>query len=129
MRLACNTLIIQKIGWDRRTVSRSRSRRHSARLEKVQPSTVNQLLGTWEGKAATISSHWLEPDIADCQLVLGAAELEGPRLLPDGGFCRLPERVSHREAFVLEGGADGRSGSSQQKAPCQEGAWSFAEAR
>jgi hypothetical protein len=68
------------------------------------PTTADQLLGTWEGKAATISADWLVPEIADCQLVLGAAELEDLRLLPDGGFCRLPERVSHREAFVLEGG-------------------------
>ena len=72
--------------------------------EECAPSSANQLLGTWEGKAATIRANWLEPDIADSQLVLGAAELEGLKLLPDGGFCRLPEQVSHREAFTLEGG-------------------------
>jgi hypothetical protein len=68
------------------------------------PTSADQLLGTWEGQAATISADWPEPDFADCRLELGAAELEGLRLLPDGGFARLPERVSHREEFVLEGG-------------------------
>lgn len=72
--------------------------------EECAPTSANQLLGTWEGKAATISANWLEPEVADCQLVLGEAELEGLRLMPDGGFSRLPQRVSHREAFVLEGG-------------------------
>jgi hypothetical protein len=72
--------------------------------EECAATSANQLLGTWEGKATTISADWLEPDIADCKLVLGAPELEGLRLLPDGGFCRLPEQVSHREAFILEGG-------------------------
>jgi hypothetical protein len=68
------------------------------------PTSADKLLGTWEGQAATISADWPEPAIADCRLELGATELEGLLLLPDGGFCRLPERVSHREAFVLEGG-------------------------
>lgn len=78
--------------------------RAGSEAEECAATSANQLLGTWEGKAATISANWLEPDIADSQLVLGAAELEGLRLLPDGGFCRLPEQVSHREAFTLEGG-------------------------
>ena len=25
-------------------------------------------------------------------------------VLPDGGFVRLPQQISHRETFVLEGG-------------------------
>ena len=70
-----------------------------------RPSTsADQLLGSWVGTMATIKSDWPEPDLDDCQLVWGTAELEELRLLPDGGFCRLPERVSHRESFVLEGG-------------------------
>jgi hypothetical protein len=68
------------------------------------PASAGQLLGTWSGQAATIAADWPEPDLADCRLDLGSAELEGLRLLPDGGFCRLPERVSHREAFALVGG-------------------------
>ena len=68
------------------------------------PTSADQLLGTWRGQAATISADWPEPELADCRLELGSMELEGLRLLPDGGFCRLPEKVSHREAFLLEGG-------------------------
>ncbi len=33
-----------------------------------------------------------------------SAELEGLLVQPDDSFARLPERVSQREAFVLEGG-------------------------
>ncbi len=70
-----------------------------------RPATrADQLLGSWIGQAATISADWSEPVQCDCRLELGSAELEGLRLLPDGGFCHLPEQVSHREAFVLEGG-------------------------
>jgi hypothetical protein len=68
------------------------------------PAGADQLLGRWSGQQSTISADWPEPDSAYCDLELGPAELEGLRLQPDGGFCRLPERVSHREAFELEGG-------------------------
>jgi hypothetical protein len=66
--------------------------------------SADQLLGSWQGQASTVIADWPEPEISDCQLELGAAELEGLKLQPDGGFTRLPEWVSHREAFVLEGG-------------------------
>lgn len=66
--------------------------------------SADQLLGSWSGQSATISADWPEPTLSDCQLQIGAADLDGLRLLPDGGFCRLPQQVSHREAFVLEGG-------------------------
>lgn len=66
--------------------------------------TGDQLLGGWRGEAATISADWPEPEVQPCGLDLGPGDLEGMRLLPDGGFCRLPPRVSHREAFTLEGG-------------------------
>ena len=56
-----------------------------------------------QGQASAVIAYWPEPEISDCQLELGAAELEGLVVQPDGGFARLPERVSHREAFVLEG--------------------------
>lgn len=66
--------------------------------------TAEQLLGRWQGEAATISADWPEPELQPCQLELGPGDLARLRLLPDGGFCSLPERVSHRESFLLEGG-------------------------
>jgi hypothetical protein len=71
--------------------------------------TAASLVGRWQGEAATISADWPEPEVQPCQLDLGPQEWAGafgagPRCLPDGGFCRLPERVSHREAFTLEAG-------------------------
>jgi hypothetical protein len=66
--------------------------------------TLEQLVGSWEGEEATISADWPEPEVKPCQLAWSSADLQGVRLLPDGGFCRLPEQVSHREAFAVEGG-------------------------
>jgi len=66
--------------------------------------SADQLLGSWQGQASTVITYWPEPEISDCQLELGATELEGLLVQPDDSFVRLPERVSHREAFVLEGG-------------------------
>lgn len=71
---------------------------------EIPLTTADQLLGRWSGTAATISADWPEPEHQDSKLVLQNADLQGLMLLPDGGFCRLPERVSHREAFVVEGG-------------------------
>jgi hypothetical protein len=78
--------------------------RAGSEAEERPPATVEQLRGRWQGEAATISADWPEPDITPSQRELGADWGAGLRLLPDGGFCRLPERISHREAFTLEGG-------------------------
>ncbi|MFN9660237.1 MAG: DUF3598 family protein [Cyanobacteriota bacterium] len=68
-----------------------------------QPATTfEQLRGGWQGEAATISADWPEPDVKPCEREVGDGE--GLLLLPDGGFCRLPARISHRQAFTLEGG-------------------------
>lgn len=67
-------------------------------------STSEALVGRWHGEAATISADWPEPEVRPCQFALGPGDLSRLRLLPDGGYCGLPERVSHREAFVLEAG-------------------------
>jgi hypothetical protein len=71
---------------------------------ELPPASADQLCSTWTGQAATISVDWPDPDLAKCRLELGTSDLEGLRLLHDGGFCRLPQRVSHREAFAMEGG-------------------------
>lgn len=68
------------------------------------PTTADQLIGLWQGRSATISADWPEPDTSECQLEIGSGDLSTLMVLPDGGFVRLPQQVSHREAFVLEGG-------------------------
>ncbi len=72
--------------------------------EEGGPTTADQLLGSWRGEQATISADWPEPDGSSSSLELDHASLSGLLLLPDGGFCRFPQRVSHREAFTLEAG-------------------------
>ncbi|MBM5815901.1 MAG: DUF3598 family protein [Cyanobacteria bacterium K_Offshore_surface_m2_239] len=75
----------------------------SGALEQPR-TTPEQLRGRWRGEASTISADWPEPEVKPCERVLGGEADSSLRLLPDGGFCRLPERVSHRQAFSLEGG-------------------------
>jgi hypothetical protein len=72
--------------------------------QEFSATTLEQLAGSWEGEESTISADWPEPEVRPCQLELAPAELQELRLLPDGGFCRLPAQVSHREAFTVEGG-------------------------
>jgi hypothetical protein len=72
--------------------------------QEFPATTLEQLAGSWEGEESTISADWPEPEVRPCQLELAPAELQELRLLPDGGFCRLPAQVSHREAFTVEGG-------------------------
>ncbi len=69
-----------------------------------QATTADQLLGQWQGEQATITADWPEPEVASSSLELDSASLSGFLLLPDGGFCRFPQRVSHRESFTLEAG-------------------------
>jgi len=68
------------------------------------PTSAEQLLGRWQGRSATISADWPEPDVDDCELALGADRINELMLLPDGGFVGLPQQISHRQPFVLEGG-------------------------
>ena len=72
--------------------------------QELPPTTVEQLAGSWEGNEATIRAEWPVPEMRPCPLEWSAADLHGVRLLPDGGFCRLPAQVSHRDAFTVEGG-------------------------
>jgi hypothetical protein len=78
--------------------------RAGSNARECPPTTGEQLLGHWQGEAATISADWPEAEREPCTLTLGPAELAGLQLLPDGGFCRPPAQVSHRAAFVLEAG-------------------------
>jgi hypothetical protein len=72
--------------------------------EEGAATTLEGLRGRWQGEAATITADWPEPTLRACQRDPGVESAEGALLLPDGGFCRLPERISHREPFTLEGG-------------------------
>ena len=66
--------------------------------------TADQLLGRWQGRSAMISADWPEAASSDCQVEISPDDIDSLSLLPDGGFVRLPQQISHREAFVLEGG-------------------------
>jgi hypothetical protein len=68
------------------------------------PLTAGQLGGLWQGTRATISADWPEPELAEARFSLDPAELAALQCLPDGGYCRWPEQVSHREAFSVEAG-------------------------
>lgn len=66
--------------------------------------TAEQLAGRWRGSSATISADWPEPDSGAVELAFGAQELAALQWLPDGGYVRWPEQVSHRAAFSVEAG-------------------------
>jgi hypothetical protein len=66
--------------------------------------TIDQLLGSWQGQAATVTADWPEPELESCNLALQASDLQGCVLLPDGGYCRRPARISHRQSFTVEAG-------------------------
>jgi hypothetical protein len=81
-----------------------REYRAGSQARERPATTVEQLAGCWQGEEATISADWLEPEVRPCELELAPGDLQELQLLPDGGFCRLPAQVSHREAFSVEGG-------------------------
>lgn len=90
--------------------------------------TVEQLVGSWEGQEFTITADWPEPEVQRCQVAFSPADVHGLRLLPDGGFCRLPGQVSHREAFSVEGGWLSRDGRMERliRRYDSSGAWQSA---
>jgi hypothetical protein len=81
-----------------------REQREGSTAPERPAATPEQLRGPWQGQATTISADWWVPATADCRYDLADAGPEGWCWLPDGGFCRLPARVSHREAFSVEAG-------------------------
>lgn len=72
--------------------------------QECPPLTAGQLAGLWQGSRATISADWPEPELAEAQLRFEPSDLAALQLLPDGGYCRWPEQVSHRQAFSVEAG-------------------------
>lgn len=68
------------------------------------PLTAAQLQGRWRGREATISADWPEPDSQELAVTFSGEELEELQWLADGGYCRWPGQVSHRQAFSVEAG-------------------------
>lgn len=68
------------------------------------PATSAELLGNWQGDSATVVADWPEAESNTVSLALDEQALSALLLLPDGGYCRIPEQVSHREAFSIEAG-------------------------
>jgi hypothetical protein len=81
-----------------------REQREGAAATERPPASREQLRGVWQGQATTITADWWVPATADSRFDIDDQGTEGWRWLPDGGFCRLPARVSHREAFSVEAG-------------------------
>jgi hypothetical protein len=73
----------------------------SSQRPHLQP---DQLLGPWQGTRETVSADWPEPQFAACSASFAAADLAQFQLLPDGGYSRRPDQVSHRCAFSVEAG-------------------------
>jgi hypothetical protein len=64
----------------------------------------DQLIGSWHGVAATVTSDWPEPDRSDITLEVTPEWLNQLLLLPDGGYGLVPQQVSHRTSVELEAG-------------------------
>ncbi|MFO7628681.1 MAG: DUF3598 family protein [Prochlorococcaceae cyanobacterium] len=78
--------------------------RAASEAEECPPLSADQLAGSWAGPGATISADWPEPERAEASLSFDAAEMGNLQWLPDGGYCRWPQQVSHRQAFSTEAG-------------------------
>ncbi|WP_094560298.1 DUF3598 family protein [Synechococcus sp. 8F6] len=72
--------------------------------QECPPLTPEQLQGSWQGSRATIAADWPEPDRSEARVSFSAAEMAELQWLADGGYCRWPQQVSHREAFSVEAG-------------------------
>jgi hypothetical protein len=68
------------------------------------PLTMDQLLGSWQGQAATVTADWPEPELESSTLLVESSGLQDCVLLADGGYSRRPAQISHRQAFTVEAG-------------------------
>jgi hypothetical protein len=68
------------------------------------PPALTSSSAAGRGAAATISADWPEPDNSDCQLDTGSGDLQHLDVAARWWFCAPTQQISHREAFVLEGG-------------------------
>ena len=63
---------------------------------------ISQLAGVWTGDEHTVTADWPEVTTAPAAITLDSAGLADVRCLPDGGGFRLPQQISHRDAFAVE---------------------------
>ena len=66
--------------------------------------SMDQLLGSWQGQAATVTADWPEPQLESSSLLLEESTLQDCVLLADGGYSRRPAQISHRQGFTVEAG-------------------------
>jgi hypothetical protein len=81
-------------------------REHRAGSDAVefQPLTASQLSGRWSGSSSVIASEWPEPEVTTAEITFEPQQLAELQFLPDGGYCRWPAQVSHRQPFEVEAG-------------------------
>jgi hypothetical protein len=63
-----------------------------------------QLLGDWQGQAATVTADWPEAEQQPCSVRFTMADQGDLLPLADGGYSRRPAQMSHRRAFTVEAG-------------------------
>ncbi|MGL6134519.1 MAG: DUF3598 family protein [Prochlorococcaceae cyanobacterium] len=93
------------------------------------PLSLDQLIGSWQGQAATIEADWPEPTLTTASIAVEQPDGCGLRLetqlgeehtvddlssdgepparlllLPDGGLSLAPLHLTHRQAFRVEAG-------------------------
>lgn len=78
--------------------------REGSAAGECPPLTREQLVGRWQGTSATITADWPEADSSAVEEDFGEDLLASLQWLPDGGYCRWPAQVSHRQAFSVEAG-------------------------
>lgn len=68
------------------------------------PLSPDQLSGVWHGSRTVLTNDWFHPETTEVTLEFDEQEIADLLLLPDGGYCRWPSKVSHRQAFQIEAG-------------------------
>lgn len=72
--------------------------------EECPPLSAEQLAGSWQGTSSTITADWPEASTTAVAVDCNPEMLATLQWLPDGGYCRWPDQVSHRGAFSVEAG-------------------------
>ena len=70
--------------------------------EFLSPLTSEDLLGSWDGCEETMLASSYELSSLPWSGVVTPEMLVGVSFLPDGGGFRIPDQISHRQAFSVE---------------------------